>query len=85
MCSFTPEPPAPGADGRTAMPQPTRPTWTNTHHWPTCHKSQRDAGLPEGPLAEQPAPITRWQHLCFGVVVGLLIVGPALADLWGAL
>ncbi len=83
--SLTPKPPAPGADGRTAMPQPTRPTWTNSHHWPTCHKSQADAGLPDGPLTEQPAPITRWQHLCFGVVVGLLIVGPAIADLWGAL
>lgn len=65
--------------------RPTRPTWTNAGHWPTCHKSQADAGLPDGPLTEQPAPITRWQHLCFGVIVGLLIVGPALADLWGAL
>ena len=85
MCSFTPEPPAPGADGRTAMPQPTRPTWTNTHHWPTCHKSQRDAGLPDGPLTEQPAPITNRQRLYFGVLIGLLIVGPALIDVWGAL
>ena len=42
-------------------------------------------GLPDGPLTEQPAPITRWQHLCFGALIGLLIVGPAIADLWSTL
>lgn len=70
------------------MPQPTRPTWTNTGHWPTCHKSQADAGLPGGPLTtsrHDDAPMTRWQHFCFGVLVGLLLIGPALADVWEAL
>ena len=60
------------------------PTWTNSHHWPTCHKSQADAGLPDGPLGDD-APVTRWQRFCFGALIGLLIIGPALADLWGAL
>ncbi len=61
--------------------------WNNTHHWPTCHKSQADAGLPEGPIVDQPdaAPITRWQRFCFGALIGLLIIGPALIDLWSAL
>ena len=27
----------------------------------------------------------RWQHLCFGALIGLLIVGPAIADLWSTL
>ena len=36
--------------------------WTNTHHWPTCHRSQADAGLPDGPL-DHPEPITTRQRL----------------------
>ena len=66
------------------MPQPTRPTWTNTGHWPTCHKSQADAGLPDGPFVDEP-PATHWQRFCFGALLGLLVTGPALIDLWGAL
>lgn len=60
----------------------TKPTWNNSHHWPTCHTSQSDAGLPSGPIQDQPVPMTRWQHFCAGVLVGLLLVGPALEDLW---
>lgn len=64
------------------MPPITRPTWTNTGHWPTCHKSQADAGLPDGPLEDRaPAPLTNWQRFCFGALIGLLIVGQALVKL----
>lgn len=66
------------------MPQPTRPTWTNSGHWPTCHKSQADAGLPDGPLRER-APDTHWPDLLFGVLIGALLIGPTLAELWRAL
>jgi hypothetical protein len=40
-----------------------KPRWTNTGHWPTCHKSQADAGLPDGPLRE-PAPATQLASAC---------------------
>ena len=43
-----------------------------------------DAGLPDGPLGH-PEPVTNRQRLYFGVLIGLLIVGPALIDVWGAL
>lgn len=61
-----------------------RPSWTNSHHWPTCYTTQADAGLPDGPFVEE-APATRWQHFCLGALIGLLVIGPALADLWSAL
>ena len=66
------------------MDTPTRSAWDNSRHWPVCHRSQHDAGLPDGPL-DHPEPITNRQRLYFGVLIGLLIVGPALLDLWGAL
>ncbi len=66
------------------MPQPTRPTWTNPGHWPTCYSSQADAGLPDGPL-DDATPVTNRHRFLFGVLMGLLVVGPALADLWAAL
>ena len=62
-----------------------RPTWNNSRHWPTCHKSQDEAGIPSGPFQERPEPMTRWQNFCFGVLMGLLLIGPALADLWSVL
>ena len=59
-----------------------RPTWNNSRHWPTCHKSQDEAGIPGGPLEERaPAPLTNLQRFCFGMALGLLMVGPALVDL----
>ena len=66
------------------MDTPTRSAWDNSRHWPVAHRSQHDAGLPDGPL-DHPEPITNRQRLYFGVLIGLLIVGPALLDLWGAL
>lgn len=64
------------------MTPTTKPSWANTGHWPTCHTSQSAAGLPGGPLEERaPAPLTNWQHFCFGVLMGMLVFGPALVDL----
>jgi hypothetical protein len=61
----------------------THPTWTNPGHWPVAHRSQSDAGLPDGPLRE-PAQETYWPDLLFGVLIGALLIGPTLAELWGA-
>jgi hypothetical protein len=65
------------------MPHTPRTHWNNSRHWPTCHKSQADAGLPAGPLDD--APVTNRHRFLFGLLMGLLVVGPALADLWEAL
>jgi hypothetical protein len=68
------------------MPHTThaRTSWDHSHHWPVAHRSQSDAGLPEGPLHER-APATYWPDLLFGVLIGALLIGPTLAELWGAL
>jgi hypothetical protein len=58
-----------------------RSAWDNSRHWPMAHRSQHDAGLPDGPIADD-TPITRWQRFCFGALIGLLITGPALVDFW---
>ena len=57
-------------------------TWTHDHHWPACYRSQADAGLPAGELLPQAqsGAATRWQWFCFGLLFGLLILGPAVAD-----
>lgn len=65
-------------------PSNSRPTWNNSHHWPIAHRTQHAAGLPEGPIVDN-APVTRWQRFCFGALIGLLITGPALVDLWSVL
>lgn len=56
--------------------------WDNDHHWPACYRSQADAGLPAGELHALPegATATRRQWFCFGLLFGLLILGPAVAD-----
>lgn len=59
--------------------------WRTAPCWPVCYRSQASAGLPEGPLIERPAVASPWRHLCFGFLIGLLLVGPALADLWESL
>lgn len=52
----------------------------------TAYSSQRDAGLPAGPLDEQhqDAPLGRLDHLALGFAIGLLW-GLAAGELWGLL
>lgn len=57
----------------------TRSAWDNSRHWPVSHRSQHDAGLPDGPIDE---PVTNRHRLYFGVLMGLLVIGPGLIDLW---
>lgn len=61
--------------------------WDNARHWPLCYyRSQRDAGLPAGPLDEQhqDTPLGALDYLALGFAIGLLW-GLAAAELWGAL
>lgn len=58
--------------------------WNNRRHWPVAHRNQADAGLPDGPLLER-APDTHWPDLLFGVLIGALLIGPTLGELWRAL
>lgn len=63
------------------MTHPTRSAWDNSRHWPVSHRSQHDAGLPDGPIVDD-TPITNRQRFLFGALMGVLVFGPALADLW---
>lgn len=58
--------------------------WDNSRHWPTCYKSQDDSRLPSGPLldGEENSPRTLF---CAGLLFGLLVIGPALCDLWSVM
>ena len=52
------------------MDTPTRSAWD----------SQHDAGLPEGPLHDE--PVTNRHRFYFGLLMGVLVFGPGLVDLW---
>jgi hypothetical protein len=56
----------------------------NTDHrgcWPTC-RSQMDAGLPAGPIAEEPAPHpARWHVLLAGLGIGMVLLGALLGGI----
>ncbi len=57
-------------------------SWDNDRHWPACYRSQAEARLPAGELhaPQESVTATRWQWFCFGLLFGLLILGPAVAD-----
>jgi hypothetical protein len=49
--------------------------------WPICH-TQADAGLPDGPIAEEPAPHpARWHALLAGIGIGMVLLGLLLGGL----
>ena len=62
------------------MTHPTRSAWDNSRHWPVAYRSQHDAGLPEGPLHDE--PVTNRHRFYFGLLMGVLVFGPGLVDLW---
>lgn len=66
------------------MTHPARSSWDNSRHWPVSHRCQHDAGLPDGPIVDA-APVTNRHRFLFGMLMGVLVFGPGLADLWSVL
>lgn len=66
--------------------RPHNDAWSNSRHWPVCHRTQADAGLPAGALEERDTDDHSKDHLdlfAIGWSIGL-ICGLALGDLWSA-
>ncbi len=53
--------------------------------WPVAYHEQRNADLPDGPLIDE-EPVDSPRVMFFvGILVGLLVIGPALCDLWSVI
>ena len=54
-----------------------RNAWDNSRHWPVCHRTQRDAELPDGGFNDE----VRGEHwFWFGALFVLIVVAPALVE-----
>ena len=66
-----------------------RPAWNNARWWPVAYRDQHEASIADLPWTIRHTPphpmrlqqiATGWQRFCFGALIGLLLVGPALTD-----
>lgn len=61
-----------------------RNAWDNSRHWPVCHRTQRDAELPVGPIDTDDHSKDHLDLFAIGWSIGLLC-GLALGEFWSTL